>query len=264
MKKKKKKKIKNVKLLATFSLLLVLILTFLGLLIYNYVTPHYVLVDRTTDIKNAVKKDYQVMAWLKVQGTNIDYPVMQNQTINELDSFEGGYVWTNSYSEVLNSRVVVFGHNIRNVSSKPLINKKEFNDFENLPSFLNYDFVKKNKYVQYTINNHNYLYKIYAVYMDDGDNFKYDEYMNEDEREKYIEEAKNNSYFDFDIDVDGSDKIITLVTCTRFFGNTHTNMIVEARLVRDDERIKNYSVKEKDSYKEIKKTMEGDGENEKA
>ena len=42
---------------------------------------------------------------------------------------------------------------------------KSFNNFENLPSFLYYDFAKDNKYIQYSDEKNNYLYKIYAIYL---------------------------------------------------------------------------------------------------
>ena len=123
----------------------------------------------------------------KVQGTNIDYPVLYAQDSNySLNDVDISFAWTNSSSTTLNDRVILHGHNIRNVSSKPLLNEKEFNDFEHLPSFLYYSFVKQNKYIQYTINNKNYLYKLYAVSMMDESEFYYDENMDSKTKKAYI------------------------------------------------------------------------------
>ena len=142
--------------------------------------------------------------------------------------------------------------------------KNQFNDFEHLPSFLYYSFVKQNKYIQYTINNKNYLYKLYAVSMMDESEFYYDENMDSKTKKAYIKESIEDSYFNFDIDVNSSDKLITLVTCTRFFGQKGTIIKLDARMVREDEKVRNYKVSKNDSYKKIEDTMKGDENNEEA
>ena len=42
---------------------------------------------------------------------------------------------------------------MKNVSSQPLIGDKNQGRFEQLMAYIYYDFVKENKYIQYTINN---------------------------------------------------------------------------------------------------------------
>lgn len=226
---------------------------------------YYSISDRTKKMKE--KSDYPVIGWIRVQGTNIDYPVLyanqEGLDIYDID-VDYSFGWRNVSTDKLNNRTVVLGHNIRNVSNKPLINEKTFNNFENLPSFLYYDFVKDNKYIQYTVGNENYLFKIYSVYMMDSNEFNYSEYLEKSERKDYIKESKKKSYFDFNIDVDDTDKLISLVTCTRFYGMTTTSIVVDGRLVRENEAINNYSVEETKNYKEIKKIMKGDDNNEKA
>ncbi len=226
---------------------------------------YYSVSDRIDKIK--AKSDYPVIGWVRVQGTNIDNPVLyanENQlNVYDID-IDYSFAWRNITTNKLNDRTVILGHNIRNVSSKPLINQKEFNNFENLPSFLYYDFVKDNKYIQYSVGDNNYLFKIYAVYMTDSEKFNYSEYLDKNERKEYIQLVKKNSYFDFDLDVSDTDKLISLVTCTRFYGASATSIVVEGRMVRKDEKINNYSVKENKNYKEIKKIMKGDEEDEKA
>lgn len=226
---------------------------------------YYKISDRVDKMKS--KSDYPVIGWIRVQGTNIDYPVLYaNETGIDIYNVNSDYsfAWRNVNTDTLNERTIVLGHNIRNVSSKPLKNEKKFNNFENIPSFLYYDFVKENKYIQYTVGKENYLFKIYSVYMTDSNDFNYSEYLEKTNKSNYIKDSKNKSYFDFDVDVNDTDKLISLVTCTRFYGSTSTSIVVDGRLVREDESIKNYSVKENKNYKEIKKIMEGDEENEKA
>ena len=258
--KKKKKQVLVAAVLLIALLIIGLIISFT-----NMFKSSYKVSDRTLKVREKSSEGYPVMGWVRVQGTNIDYPVLYAQDSNySLNDVDISFAWTNSSSTTLNDRVILHGHNIRNVSSKPLLNEKEFNDFEHLPSFLYYSFVKQNKYIQYTINNKNYLYKLYAVSMMDESEFYYDENMDSKTKKAYIKESIEDSYFNFDIDVNSSDKLITLVTCTRFFGQKGTIIKLDARMVREDEKVINYKVSKNDSYKKIEDTMKGDENNEEA
>ena len=56
--------------------------------------------------------------------------------------------------------------------------------------------------------------------------------------------------------LNGQDKLLTLVTCTRFFGSTNSySFVVDAREVRKNEKVKNYAVSETVKYKKIKKIL---------
>ena len=129
--------------------------------------------------------------------------------------------------------------------------------------FIYYDFVKENKYIQYTIDGKNYMYKVFAVYFEEKYNLDlYHEGNYEvSDIEKFIDLSKKTSFYDFDVDVKDNDKIITLVTCSRFYGvNDKRQFVVVGRMLRDDEKIENYEVTETNNYKEIKEKLKGDEE----
>ena len=247
-------------------LIVVFFLILIGFVLWYSFSKYYSISDRTDKIKKeAMKGEYPVIGWVRVQGTNIDYPVIyaleENIDINNIDP-DYGFAWKNYYDLDNLNRKVLLGHNIRNVSSQPLINEKSFNNFENLPSFLYYSFVEDNKYIQYSDEKDNYLYKIYAVYLQDGEDNNGLEQLTSEQMKKYIAEGKKKSYFDFDVDVNEKDKLITLTTCTRFFDSNSYSIIIDARMVRKDEKIKNYKVTKKSTYKKIEKYLKGDEENE--
>ena len=84
---------------------------------------------------------------------------------------------------------------------------------------------------------------------------KYLQYYTEntEEVENYAAAAKENSLFDYDVDVLGTDKIVSLITCTRFFGlDGPTQFRVDVRKVRDDEKITKSKVTTTDNYDIIK------------
>ena len=83
-------------------------------------------------------------------------------------------------------------------------------------------------------------------------------------RDRYLDKSIDESVFDFDIDVNEGDKILSLVTCTRMFG--HYNDIefrVDARLVRKGELKSNYDVQKSKNYHEIEEIMKGGESDEK-
>ena len=66
-----------------------------------------------------------------------------------------------------------------------------------------------------------------------------------------ISEAKARSRHTFDVDVNSSDKILTLSTCTRAYGNTsNQRFVVMARLLRPGESIAPITVTSNPSHKQ--------------
>lgn len=210
-------------------------------------------------------KDYSTVGWLRVQGTNIDYPIIYAPDY-DLSLKMDDFLWTEIKSDQLLNKVNVIGHNILNLSKTPLIANKNHKRFEQLMSFTYFDFVKDNKYIQYTFNGEEYLYKVFSVsYLNrDEIDLYIDENLSKEQLEKYIEQSLEDSIFKFNIDVNGNDKILSLITCTRMFDSSKIEFKVDARLVRKNELKTNYSVEKTDKYQEIENIMKGGKENEKA
>lgn len=260
---KKKETKGNIKYISIIIIVLISLII-IGVTIYEKVVPIYSISDRTTTLSKKMAEDETVLGWLRVQGTNIDYPVVNSNTSKfDQGEYDYDYLWSNNSSGQVSSRMIIWGHNIRNVSSKPLINEKTFNYFENLPSFLYYDFVKENKYIQYTIGGKNHLFKIYAVSMAKKDEFSNSEYMSGNDKKDYIEKSIKESYFNFDVNVTEEDNLITLATCTRFFGDNMVIIKVDGVEVDENKKITNYKVKKnKKNYEKVEKIMKGEMENE--
>lgn len=244
-----------------YTILIALVILTITILFQSY----YKVENRTKKINGYKEFDkVKPLGWLRVQGTNIDFPIVY---YNDLDVTDPKYElgWNYSEDRELTKKITIFSHNVLNVSSTPLIANKNHKRFEQLLSFIYTDFAKKNKYIQYTVGGKDYLYKIYGISFQEEESL---EYLNTDingkEAKEYIHKTLDDSFFKFDVDVKETDHLITLVTCTRFFGNTTKySFVVDARMVREKEKIKNYQVTEKKNYKKIRKTLEGDVEDEK-
>lgn len=235
----------------------------------NYLEKDSYKIDsRVENIKKAKAKDtenYTTIGWVRVQGTKIDTPVIGFHEENSTVPVElGDYVWNFDDSEKFYNKINIMGHNIMNLSSSPLIGKEYFTRFDDLMAFVYYDFAKDNQYIQYTVDGKDYLYKIFSVEFEQT--YKLELYHNGTHTKKEIKELiksyQERSFYKYDVDVNENDKLISLMTCTRFYGTKeYITFMVNARLIRKNEKVKNYPVEEKKEYKEIKKILKGADKN---
>lgn len=241
------------------KMVLVIVTIVICLILLMLFRSYYKIENRKKDISKFKSDNItsKPIGWLRVQGTNIDFPIFYFDDVNDISNPEYDLGWSYENNKKLVDRTVILSHNMRNVSSKPLIADKNHARFEQLMSYIYYDFVKENKYIQYTIDGKNYLFKIYAVYLEEEENVELYN-IDKEVKKEYIKESIDNSYFKFNVDVNSDDNLLTLVTCTRFYGNSDYSFIIDARQVRKLEKIKNYKVTEKSNYRKIKKILEGE------
>lgn len=268
----KKVKNKNKKLLYVTIGTTMILVAMIGLLGWGLarlvasVKPDYKIDSRVENVEAyaAEHADLPVKGWIKIEGTDIDYPIVfDGQGINVHDPSKD-FLWMANDVNELTNMVFVLGHNIRNVSKHPLIKDPDHTEFEQLPSFMYLDFAKKNEYIQYTIDGQDYLYKIFSVSIVNDDKLNYQTgNLTKEKLRQYITESLSDSYYKYDVDVNENDNILALTTCTRFFGvNSDYALKVDARMVRDNEKVKDYSVIAKSNYKEVEKMMKEGVENE--
>jgi len=187
--------------------------------------------------------------WLQVQGTKIDVPILK--VVEPMGEYSHGWVSTNSIG--MKTRNVIIGHNVLNVSSSPMVNEEILTDFEDLMAFVYYDFAKENMYISLTVDGVDKIYIIYAVGFYD---YNYDraEGLNDaEEIESYIKMVKEKSIYKYDVEVNKDDNLLTIKTCTRYFGNDEKQQFVlDARELKDGELPLKYNVKKTELYKDYK------------
>ena len=272
----KRKKVRKKEFIRRNVILLVLLVIliiclFLVLLVRMFVHPkdYYTVESRVSNISmisNQNTDNYETVGWLRVQGTNLDMPILSGIDDNANFPVEmERYVWNMNNDDKFYNKMNIMGHNIFNLSSHPKITSDNFNRFEELMAFVYYDFAKENKYIQLTINGKDYLYKIFSVvFLDavDVDMFPTGNYSKES-MQYQIDLFQKNTLFDYDVDVNADDQLISLITCTRFFSNQkYIDFAVNGRLVRENEKINDYSVKKTQNYDQIEKILKGDDDNE--
>jgi len=267
-KSKKKDQHKKKYILLIICIIVILSLILLILSLTKNRDTKFKIENRNIEIKKEQKKDngtYETIAWIRVEGTNIDYPIIIDTTGEYTNPVEkDAYGWLNSYTKEYTNNLTVDGHNIFNLGV-PKKSAKNFTRFEELMSFVYYDFAKENQFIQLTMNGKNYLYQIFAVsFMYDLD-FGYlpTEKVNKKEQQEKIDFVTKQSIYKYKIKVDSNDNILNVATCTRLFGkNERTNFVVSAKLV-NDKVLKLNKVKKTKKYKKVDKKMKGSENNDK-
>ena len=265
MRKKYKKKSKIKTLIILVSLLIILFLIFL--LIQNMFMFRDGLrsLSHVNDIKKSIKnndtKDYYTTGWLDVYNTSLNMPVFYMR-----QSFDGStkiekFSW--SYNDgKFHNIIIINGHNIMNLGI-PKKSNKNFNRFEELVSFLYPDFASKHRYIQYTVDGKDYIYKIFSVGILNGYNIDtlpingtFPKKMS-----KIIKMFNDNSIYDYDINVDSYDDIIVLSTCTRINGKDglYDDMVVVGKRVKNRLSI-NSKIKKTTRYKAIDNVLRGEND----
>ena len=273
MSKKKKKNKTDYNTIIILAIPMVLIILIVGVAFGKMMLAEkkeYKISSRIAASKNKrVGEDgtLKTVGWVKIDGTSIDLPVVFNTTEDKEYPVEvEEYAWIDNFDTEFHNSMKIKGHNIFNLSSNPEVKSSQFQRFEELMSFVYYDKAKENQYIQLTLDDQEYVYKIFAVAFIPSRkvlNFPFEDDYTPEEMDKYLKQIAEYNMYDYDIDVKNTDKVISLITCTHFYGLDESNeFYVLGRLVRDGEKTGNYSVKKNKNYERVEKQMKGDEKNE--
>ncbi len=260
----KKKKIKLSETSTYILVALVLLVLLFGLLISFSGKEVYKIESRKENVEEHKKNDtdeFNTVGWVRVQGTNIDYPI-----INIVDEDYGqpvngeSYAWTTYDGSTVEKKIDISSHNILNLGTNPVMKDKMFIYFEELMNFVYYDFAKENQFIQLHINGEDYIYKIFSVNFlkaYDVNRFARLEFGN-DELTEFTNLLEKGNLYNHDVDVNKDDKLISLYTCTRFFGGeSGYNFSITGRLLRDNEKVELSTIEKTEKYDEIVELMKG-------
>ncbi len=206
--------------------------------------------------KEAQETSEDVVAYLQIPGTPIDYPIMQaerNDYYMERDIngqyFMYGSVFAHKHNDVssdeaLDRNTVLFGHNkdIANLSG-------DQHNFSTLLYFQDQDYAKEHRYFTLNIGDKVTYWVIFAA-LDSAnkENHEIDSdfyYWNpepDDEAAwlKTLAMAMDRSYWDYGLEVKAEDRVLTMSTCSYDWGydggyNTYAKFVLMARELREDE-----------------------------
>lgn len=175
------------------------------------------------------------VGWIKVNGTNINYPIVQASD-NEYflyHDFEGNYNiggWIFADYRInlnnLSQNNIIYGHRRLNQSM-----------FGTLKNVLTDEWInnKENHIIKVSTDKYNYLFQVFSVYTIDNETYYIKTAFNNDNKfQTFIDTIKKRSNYDFQIDVNTDDKILTLSTCDLL--NADKRLVVHSKLVRSIEK----------------------------
>ena len=164
----------------------------------------------TIDFEKLEEVNEDVIAWIKIEGTYINYPIMQGETdeyylrkdINKKYNIAGSiFVDASTKSDFSDDNTVIYGHNMKNGRM-----------FSNLLDIYNGKY-GKDIYVEiYTKEGMN-KYKVMASYIEKPTLPLIQKNFTDEEKENYINNAIEKSKIEFNCNRDFSKSIITLITC---------------------------------------------------
>lgn len=191
------------------------------------------------ELTELYRRNSDLVGWVCVEDTNINYPVMQ--TVDnpnfylkhgfdkEYTDYGCPYVQEDCDVQAPSDNIVIYGHNMKNGSM-----------FADLEKFKSEDFWKKHKTVTFNTLTEKCEYEIVAVfktvvYTDSPDSFKFYRFTNSQSPEEFaafIEKCKELSLYDTGVSAEYGDKLITLSTCE--YSHTNGRLVVVAKKIMEE------------------------------
>lgn len=215
--------------------------------------------DENTPTKNwkGLKKiNEEIIGWIKLDGTNIDYPVLFHKEDNSESQF---YIYRNykkQYSDFGSifvdyrckdggdsRHLILHGHNMSSDKAMfdRLLNYSRYKGWAQG----NVKYYKEHPVVKFDTPERDAEWIIFATIKVNVSNsnktiFNYmqTEFANDAQYMNFIYNIKERSYLDIDVPINEDDRILTLSTCSYESENTRT--VVFARMVREGEKVDKY------------------------
>ena len=183
------------------------------------------------DFEKLKEKNSDIVAWLKVNGTNIETTVVKT-TDNDYylthnfnkEYNSAGWIFADYKNKVdgTDKNLVIYGHNMRDNSMfgslKWVINEDWYNN-------------EDNKYITLVTENETQIYEVFSVYqIEEEDYYIQTNFNTEKEFSTFLETIKKRSKKDFNVDVNKEDNILTLSTCAN---NNKYRVVLHAKKIRN-------------------------------
>lgn len=176
-----------------------------------------------------------LVAWIYVDGTDIQYPVVQGTDNDHYlhYTFDGkknscGTIFMDmgNKADFTSDNTILYGHNMKTGKM-----------FGSLNFYEDEDYLEEHPDIWIVTKDRALKYKIFSVYETDASSDAYTlEFGSEDSKQTYLDNSKANSMYDTGVKVETKHQLLTLSTCTSV--TEDGRFLVQAKLVSDEE-IKN-------------------------
>lgn len=176
--------------------------------------------ERMLQLEELQKENSEIIGWLEIEGTNINYPVVQakdnafylNHNYRKEKASTGSIFLDKDFDrEKGSSNYLLYGH--RN---------KQGMMFEDLMKYAKEDFYQEHKNIKFTTNQEDCQYEILSIfysrvyYKSEKNVFRYYYFVNaenEQEYNEFVTEAQKASIYDTGVTAEYGEQLLTLSTC---------------------------------------------------
>lgn len=181
---------------------------------------------------NLKKINSDVVGWIKINGTNINYPFVQSK--------DNKYYLTHSFSKSYNNAGWVFlDYRNNNINNRNTIiyahGRTDKTMFGTLRKVLNNGWINNtNNYViKISTEKENSLWQIFSIYhIPTTNDYLQTEFKDEREYQRFLNILKNRSNHNFNTSITSNNTILTLSTCY----NDSEKMVVHAKLIKKQKK----------------------------
>ena len=198
---------------------------------YWYYTKQKLMSVDFTELK---KINNDTIGWIQLQGTNINYPVVQTT--------DNSYYLSHSYNKENNTAGWVFmdyRNNATNLNNNTIIYAHSRNDgsmFGSLKTVLTKEWLNNKQYhtVYFSTPYENTLWQVFSVYTTPSESYYITPtFKNKEDYTKFLITLKKRSIYNFPAELNVNDKILTLSTCRDNYGN---RIVLHAKLIKKNMR----------------------------
>lgn len=191
-----------------------------------------------SDYQALYLQNNDMVGWIKIEDTKINYPVMQskdNPNFYLKHGFDKSYtdygcpyVQENCDVDIPSDNLIIYGHNMKDSSM-----------FSGLMKYKDKSFWESHKTIRFDTLTEKCNYEVIAVfktvvYTDSPESFKYYQFINADTRDEfnaYITKCKELALYDTGVTAEYGDKLITLSTCE--YSRNNGRMVVVAKKIAE-------------------------------
>ena len=186
------------------------------------------------DFNDLKSQNSDVVGWIRVNGTNINYPFVQtvdnsfylNHSFTKGNNQSGwAFMDFRNNSSDYDKNTIIYGHSLQSGAIFGTLKNVFSDEWKN-----NFN----NHIIKLSTPNENSLWRVFSIYtISDTSDYLKTVFDSDDDFFAFKDMLLSRSVYNFNSDVFAGDKILTLSTC---YGNGDTKAVVHAKLIKREAR----------------------------
>lgn len=184
------------------------------------------------NLDEVVNQNNDTKGWIKINNTQIDYPIVQGSDNNfylnhsfDKSKNNSGWLYLDFRNNIdnLQKNTIIYGHNRQDNSMFGDLDKLLAKDWYN---------VKENNLIKISSLKSNTIWQIFSVYTISKENYYLTvNFVNHSSYNNFLKTIKKRSKIAFNTSLNINDKILTLSTCKDNFGH---RIVIHAKLLKKE------------------------------